>query len=70
MPHDKPDDRKHKSYLYPHYEFVDESRHIRCMRQYALGLIGADWKMCRPDKLSVARRQGVAVLDQHVGPKG
>jgi hypothetical protein len=31
--------------------------------------LGISWKMCRRNMLSVARKDAVAALDVHVGPK-
>ena len=37
--------------------------------QDSLDALGIGWRMCRPNMLSVARRDAVAALDEHVGPK-
>jgi DNA-directed RNA polymerase subunit N (RpoN/RPB10) len=37
--------------------------------QTSLDRLGVGWRMCRRNLLSVARKQAVAVLDEHVGPK-
>ncbi|MEU4777066.1 hypothetical protein [Micromonospora sp. NPDC023633] len=36
---------------------------------WALDLLGVAWRMNRRNSLSVARREAVAALDRHVGPK-
>jgi hypothetical protein len=43
-------------------------RHHRICRQ-ALDRLAIDWRMCRPNTLSLARREAVARLDGFVGPK-
>ncbi|MDG4796636.1 transcriptional regulator [Micromonospora sp. WMMD1082] len=58
-----------KTYVYPRYMFVNESADIMELCQWALDLLGIAWKMNRPNSLSVARREAVAALDRHVGPK-
>ena len=61
--------RGEKAYLYPRYMFSNESRDIMGLCQQSLDQLGVGWRMCRPNMLSVARKEGVAVLDGHVGPK-
>ena len=58
-----------KTYLYPRYNFSNESADIMRLCQESLDQLGVDWRMCRPNMLSVARREAVAELDRHVGPK-
>jgi hypothetical protein len=58
-----------KPYVYPRYMFTNESTDIMELCQWALDLLGIAWKMNRPNSLSVARREAVAALDRHVGPK-
>ncbi|MEU8024907.1 MULTISPECIES: transcriptional regulator [Micromonospora] len=58
-----------RGYVYPRYLFSNESADIMGLCQWALGLLGVAWRMNRPNSLSVARRDAVAVLDRHVGPK-
>ncbi|MFG3690726.1 transcriptional regulator [Micromonospora sp. NPDC047740] len=58
-----------KQYVYPRYMFTNESIDIMGLCQWALDLLGIAWKMNRRNCLSVARRDGVAALDRHVGPK-
>ncbi|MEV5819429.1 transcriptional regulator [Micromonospora harpali] len=58
-----------RGYVYPRYLFSNESADIMGLCQWALGLLGVAWRMNRPNSLSVARREAVAVLDRHVGPK-
>ncbi|MGR6321032.1 transcriptional regulator [Micromonospora soli] len=58
-----------KRYVYPRYMFVNESTDIMGLCQWALDLLGIAWRMNRRNCLSVARREAVAALDRHVGPK-
>ena len=61
--------RNGKTYLYPRYMFSNESVDIMELCQAALDKLGVEWRMCRPNMLSVARRESVTELDRHVGPK-
>jgi len=61
--------RGDKSYAYPRYNFSNESRDIMGLCQESLDRLGVSWRMCRPNMLSVARREAVARLDEFVGPK-
>ncbi|MDO3704737.1 transcriptional regulator [Micromonospora sp. C28SCA-DRY-2] len=58
-----------KEYVYPRYMFTNESADIMSLCQWALDLLGIAWRMNRRNSLSVARREAVAALDRHVGPK-
>ncbi|WBB54133.1 transcriptional regulator [Verrucosispora sp. WMMD573] len=58
-----------KTYVYPRYMFVNESTDIMGLCQWGLDLLGIAWRMNRPNSLSVTRREAVAALDRHVGPK-
>ncbi|MFF4890844.1 hypothetical protein [Micromonospora chersina] len=58
-----------KEYVYPRYMFTNESADIMGLCQWALDLLGVAWRMNRRNSLSVARRDAVAALDRHVGPK-
>lgn len=49
--------------------FANESADIMGLCQESLDRLGVEWRMCRPDLLSVARKKSVAVLDEHVGGK-
>jgi hypothetical protein len=62
--------RNGKTYEYPRYMFANESVDIMKLCQESLNRLGVEWRMCRPNLLSVARRGAVAELDRHVGPKG
>lgn len=58
-----------KEYVYPRYMFSNRSTDIMGLCQWALDLLGIAWRMNLPWSLSVARREAVAALDRHVGPK-
>ncbi|MEV0732090.1 hypothetical protein [Polymorphospora sp. NPDC050346] len=61
--------RAGREYSYPRYLFTNRSADILGLCRWALDLLGIAWRMNRPDSLSVARRDAVAALDRHVGPK-
>jgi hypothetical protein len=58
-----------RTYVYPRYLFTNESSDIMGLCQQSLDRLEIPWKMCRPNLLSVARKEAVAALDVHVGPK-
>jgi hypothetical protein len=58
-----------KTYVYPRYMFSNESADIMGLCQQSLDRLGISWKKCRRNMLSVARKEAVAALDVHVGPK-
>ncbi|MFB9238999.1 transcriptional regulator [Plantactinospora siamensis] len=58
-----------RTYVYPRYVFVNLSADIMRLCQESLDALGIAWRMNRPNSLSVARRDAVAALDRHVGPK-
>jgi len=58
-----------KRYEYPRYFFGNESTDIIGLCTWALDLLDIPWRMARPNCVSVARREAVAALDAHVGPK-
>lgn len=60
---------RQKRYEYPRYMFSNESDDIRQICTDALDRLGARWTRPRPNLVSVARRESVALLDRHVGPK-
>ena len=61
--------RGEKTYIYPRYNFSNESADIMMLCQESLDRLGISWRMCRRNMLSVARREAVARLDEFVGPK-
>lgn len=56
-------------YRYPRYEFTNKSEDIRRICTDALDLLGIAWRPNGAFRSSVARRDAVAALDEHVGPK-
>jgi hypothetical protein len=60
---------KPKRYEYPRYFFTNASADIRTLCTWALDLLGISWRQPNPRQISVARREAVATLDLHVGPK-
>jgi hypothetical protein len=61
--------RNGKSYTYLRYTFVNESADIMRLCQRSLDRLAISWRMAGGNTLSVARREGVAQLDEFVGPK-
>jgi hypothetical protein len=62
-------ERNGTAYSYPRYMSVNESGDIMRLCQESLDRLGIAWRMTRRNSLSVARRNAVADLDVHVGPK-
>lgn len=60
---------RRKRYEYPRYFFSNSSPDIIGLCTWALDLLKIEWRMARPNAVSVARREAVARLDEHVGPK-
>jgi len=58
-----------KAYTYPRYMFTNKSADIMRLCQEGLDRLHVPWRMCSPIQLSVARREGVVVLDGVVGAK-
>jgi hypothetical protein len=58
-----------KAYEYPRYFFSNESVDIQAIFTAALERVGVRWRNNRGNSVSIARRAGVALLDEHVGPK-
>ncbi|BBA96702.1 hypothetical protein RVR_2122 [Actinacidiphila reveromycinica] len=62
-----------KRYEYPRYFFTNTSADIRRLFTDALDLVGVSWTESRrrgpARNVSVARREAVALMDLHVGPK-
>jgi hypothetical protein len=56
-------------YRYPRYEFCNHSHDIRAIFCEHLDLLGIPWRRMNRWTISVARREGVARLDEFVGPK-
>ncbi|MEV6318908.1 helix-turn-helix domain-containing protein [Streptomyces sp. NPDC051776] len=62
-----------RRYEYPRYFFTNKSDDIRQLCTDTLDKVGVEWKVTRrgrePYNISVARRESVALMDAHVGPK-
>jgi transcriptional regulator with XRE-family HTH domain len=58
-----------KRYEYPRYLFTNESVDIRNLYTDTLSSVCVPWRYTKRNTISVARREAVALLDQHVGPK-
>jgi hypothetical protein len=58
-----------KTYEYPRYFFSNRSSDIQGIFCDACDRLGVEWKEDGPWNISVARRQSVAILDRHIGPK-
>lgn len=58
-----------KTYAYPRYFFSNRSPDIQGIFCSACDQLGIAWRQDGPWNISVARRNAVAVLDHHVGPK-
>ncbi|MFI9551722.1 helix-turn-helix domain-containing protein [Nonomuraea endophytica] len=56
-------------YEYPRYLFKNESADILRICGEALDRLGVAWRHSKRNEISVARREAVALLDCHVGPK-
>jgi hypothetical protein len=56
-------------YEYPRYMFSNESKDILTLCGQTLDQLGVAWRYCRPNLISVARREAVALMDEFVGPK-
>lgn len=60
---------KGRDYAYPRYQFSNRSDDIRGLFTDALDELGVAWRPWGRFHISVARRDAVALLDEHVGPK-
>jgi hypothetical protein len=58
-----------KRYEYPRYFFSNRSNDIRELYTWGLDQLGIAWRRSNAWSISVARREGVAALDEFVGPK-
>lgn len=54
---------------YSRYQFSNRSDDIRHICAAALDLLDIPWRRSGPWTIAVSRREAVAALDQHVGPK-
>ena len=58
-----------KTYAYPRYFFSNKSLDIQRIFCEACDQLEVAWRQDGPWNISVARREAVAILDRHVGPK-
>lgn len=58
-----------KTYEYPRYFFSNRSADIQGTCCDACDRLGVEWRQDGPWNISVARRDSVAILDRHIGPK-
>lgn len=58
-----------KTYAYPRYFFSNRSLDIQGVFCDACDRLGVSWRQDGPWNISVARRDSVAILDRHIGPK-
>jgi hypothetical protein len=58
-----------KTYEYPRYFFTNRSLDIQRIFCDACDRLGIAWRQDGPWNVSVARRDAVAIMDRHVGPK-
>jgi hypothetical protein len=58
-----------KTYEYPRYLFSNRSLGIQEIFCDACDRLGIAWRQDGPWNISVARREAVATMDRHVGPK-
>ncbi|MFI9718829.1 transcriptional regulator [Streptomyces sp. NPDC052396] len=58
-----------KRYEYPRYFFTNKSDDIRKLCTDTLDEVGVEWKRTNAVNISVARKQSVALMDTHIGPK-
>jgi hypothetical protein len=56
-------------YEYPRYFFSNRSMDIQRIFTDACDQLGVSWRQDGRWNISIARREAVAILDQHVGPK-
>ena len=58
-----------KTYVYPRYVFSNRSDDIRRLFCEYCDKVGVEWRQMNQRSISVARRNSVALMDRHVGPK-
>jgi hypothetical protein len=58
-----------RKYTYPRYFFANESADILAIAGWALDLVGVEWRFNRRNSISIARRESVRRMDEHIGPK-
>ncbi|MFD3544934.1 transcriptional regulator [Streptomyces sp. NPDC058655] len=58
-----------KRYEYPRYFFTNKSDDIAGLLTATLDRLGVEWKRANACNVSIARKDSVALMDAHIGPK-
>ena len=58
-----------RTYAYPRYQFCNHSDDIRTLLCEYCDKVGVEWRRMNRWNISVARRDSVALMDRHIGPK-
>jgi hypothetical protein len=58
-----------KTYAYPRYFFSSKSLAIQRIFCQACESLAIAWRQDGPWNISIARREPVAIMDRHAGPK-
>ena len=58
-----------RTYVYPRYQFSNRSDDIRWLFCEFCDRVGVRWRRMNRWTISVARRESVALMDRHIGPK-
>ncbi|MER5872553.1 transcriptional regulator [Streptomyces sp. NPDC002044] len=58
-----------KRYEYPRYFFTNKSGDITGLLTATLDRLGVEWKRANACNVSIARKESVALMDLHIGPK-
>jgi hypothetical protein len=61
--------RRGRRYRYPRYYFANRSEDILRLFCDYLDVMGVAWTRSYDDRVQIARREAVAILDRFVGPK-
>ncbi|MEU9940939.1 transcriptional regulator [Streptomyces lavendulae] len=61
--------RNGKRYEYPRYFFTNRSTDITSLLTRTLDLLGVEWRRANEANVSIARKESVALMDAHIGPK-
>ncbi len=58
-----------QKYSYVRYFFANESRDILRIMRSTLDRVGVQWRLNRPNSISIATRGSVLLMEANVGPK-
>ncbi|WP_345176025.1 transcriptional regulator [Streptomyces lavendulae] len=61
--------RNGKGYEYPRYFFTNRSTDITSLLTRTLDRLGVAWRQANKANVSIARKESVALMDLHIGPK-